>query len=173
MTEKRLQDALYHFRNKHRHTYIVPNAVMSWGEVDLLTVTPAGLVIEHEIKISRGDFKADARKTLKHFSLSGEASLPFGDSGRSSRSCPNYFFYVVPNDLIGVEEIPVYAGLIYVSAGGWCEVKKNAPRLHSQKVSVPVLAKLSLKLMVRFWTMRLKENRELSPTCETVMRKLA
>lgn len=46
---------------------------------------------------------------------------------------PNYFYYVVPTDLIGVDEVPDYAGLIYVDENGRLVIKKSAPRLHKDK----------------------------------------
>ena len=46
---------------------------------------------------------------------------------------PNYFYYAVPDDLISVEEIPDYAGLIYVSQSGGYRIIKKAPCLHKEK----------------------------------------
>lgn len=46
---------------------------------------------------------------------------------------PNYFYYAVPTDLIPVEDIPEYAGLVYVDERGNLTIKKNAPKLHSEK----------------------------------------
>ena len=56
---------------------------------------------------------------------------------------PNYFYYVVPTNLINVDEVPDYAGLIYINATvfgnnriyySFNEVKK-APKLHSKKAN--------------------------------------
>ena len=46
---------------------------------------------------------------------------------------PNYFYYTVPTDLVKVEEVPDYAGLIYVDERGNLTIKKSAPKLHSEK----------------------------------------
>lgn len=56
---------------------------------------------------------------------------------------PNYFFYVCPTGLINPEEIPPYAGLIYVE-GEEVTYIVDAPRLHRHK---PDLIKLQAKVL--------------------------
>ena len=51
----------------------------------------------------------------------------------SGHKRPNYFYYAVPTDLIKVEEVPDYAGLVYVDEKGNLTIKKSAPKLHSEK----------------------------------------
>lgn len=169
MTEKTIQDELYRFRTFYggtKHQLVIPNAVMRWGEVDLLSVTPAGFIVEHEIKISRSDFKADRRKIEKHSCLS-KMSLFDDASDADGHCCPNYFFYVVPKELIKTEEVPDYAGLIYVGEkSGWCDIVKNAPRLHKEKIDLPVALKLASKMMVRYWKMRLAGGNEDLNICQ-------
>jgi len=46
---------------------------------------------------------------------------------------PNYFYYAVPTDLVSVDDIPDYAGLIYVDENGHLIIKKKAPQLHKDK----------------------------------------
>ncbi len=46
--------------------------------------------------------------------------------------CPNRFYYAVPEPLIKADEVPVYAGLIYVS-GNNVRIIKEAPFLHKRK----------------------------------------
>lgn len=48
-------------------------------------------------------------------------------------SIANRFFFVVPWDMVSIEEIPDYAGLIYVSEDGWVKKIKDAPLLHKLK----------------------------------------
>ena len=48
---------------------------------------------------------------------------------------PNYFYYAVPTDLINVDDIPEYAGLIYVDEYKRLTIKKQAPKLHKEKYS--------------------------------------
>lgn len=46
---------------------------------------------------------------------------------------PNYFYYAVPTDLIKEDEVPQYAGLIYVNQWGGISAIKKAPCLHKDK----------------------------------------
>ena len=48
---------------------------------------------------------------------------------KKAESCANKFFYVAPFDVIKVEELPPYAGLIEVNEER-VRVKKAAPMLH-------------------------------------------
>jgi len=47
---------------------------------------------------------------------------------------PNKFFYVVPTGLISKEEVPDYAGLIYVDELGNCTKIKDGKFLHKDKL---------------------------------------
>lgn len=42
----------------------------------------------------------------------------------------NRFFFAVPEGLVSVDEIPEYAGLIYVDENGSARKVKDAPLLH-------------------------------------------
>ena len=46
---------------------------------------------------------------------------------------PNYFYYVVPENMITADDVPEYAGLIYVTEDGWLKTVKKAPLLHKEK----------------------------------------
>ena len=50
----------------------------------------------------------------------------------NKRKMPNYFYYAVPKGLIDVDEVPEYAGLIWIDEGILC-IKKKAPCLHKEK----------------------------------------
>jgi len=45
----------------------------------------------------------------------------------------NRFYFAVPKDLIKVDEIPHYSGLIYVHKYGYVEIIKKAPLIHKIK----------------------------------------
>jgi hypothetical protein len=101
---------------------------------DIFGITVAGYAYEYEIKTSKRDFKADFRKRYKH------NILKEAESQKEYISIPNYFYYVVPENLIELSEIPEYAGLIYVKysdnyMGYYVDIKKNAPKLHDRKAS--------------------------------------
>lgn len=78
-------------------------------ESDVIAISGSEVVKEFEIKISRSDFKADFKKKRKHDRLQNPSKY-------RTQCIPNKFYYVCPEGLIKPEEVPEYAGLIYVSA---------------------------------------------------------
>lgn len=119
---KHSQTAQYYLSN----TYLFKGA---YGESDFIVINPNGYCVEYEIKISRADYKADFTKTKKHNLLK--------DTSYTDK--PNKFYYAVPENLISIDEIPDYAGLVYITEFGVKEIKK-APFLHKVKNDMtPVL----------------------------------
>lgn len=154
MTERTIQNALWGGLTYQKgYNLVAPNYTPSkWHECDLFAVTKAGMGVEFEIKISRGDFKADMAKTDKHRRLS------LGDGLGPSR-----FFYVVPDGMVTVDEVPAYAGLIYAREreaypGGPARIFvreiKKAPKLHRQPVPVKVTDHMRSVFYWRFWNLR-------------------
>lgn len=112
------------FSNAH---YLVNNVYFFGGgykETDLLVIQKSGLIFDIEIKISRSDYLADFNKLEKHSILSGKSVVEY---------FPNKFYYAVPEGLIKSEEIPTYAGLIYIKGNHAYEIKA-APFLHKNKL---------------------------------------
>lgn len=176
MNERMIQNALFQFRVDH--AVVVPNVQMSWGESDLLSITRSGFICDHEIKISRSDFKADfgvskARlhsitKALKHDALSMAAS--------SRKAIPNYFIYVAPFEILTVHDIPPYAGLLVWHPSTWrtvpfgrIELVKKPPRLHDGKIEQSLMLKLARSLMHKYWHHR----QERDPRCPGVLGEVA
>ena len=154
--------------------------VFEW-ESDKLIWTKTGYIYEFEIKISRADFKNDFKnKKEKHIILKGpteeerfmpsfyqsyewnkhlynsiddcKARIEPGDSHLiENHKKPNYFYYAVPEGLIQPEEVPEYAGLIYILKEYHYErqsyiIVKKAPCLHKQKYRDG-----ELNLAEKFW----------------------
>lgn len=123
--------------------YVIENLMVYEWESDSILVTKAGYAYEFEIKISRNDFRNDFKhKKNKHLFLEGKA----GDLGAvlDDRYRPNYFYYAVPEGLISEDEVPEYAGLIYVkNIISWpyfqITIAKRAPSLHKEKFDVGTL----------------------------------
>jgi hypothetical protein len=117
---------------------------------------------EFEIKISRADFFHDFKKVNKHCILKEGKYVSYKDknnveSYKEHPVRPNKFFYVVPYNLIKVEEIPPYAGLIHV-VGNELITIKEAPFLHKEKLD------LRLSLCMKFyynWCNEKEKNRKL------------
>ncbi len=153
VTEQTIQAVLMHWLMVEKHHRIaIPNSntFFPW-ESDLLTVTRAGLSHEFEIKLNIYDYRRDAQKHKHHF-ISIENG--FWHSDRS----PNYFWYAT----YGFEiEPPAHAGWLLITFDaaqsnnnwrrwGWgVEVKKEAPRLKTSKITKQQEAMISSLLTWR------------------------
>lgn len=124
--------------------------IFSW-ESDFFVQKDNGYSYEFEVKISRSDFFSDKKKVEKHLALEkgiymekkteykfnsetnkNERVEYFEERKRDFR--PNKFFYVLPKGLVSVNEIPIYAGLMYVENQN-IETVKEAPFLHKNKLT--------------------------------------
>lgn len=123
-SEYKIQQLLrMHFLSESTKKYELYNLYVYNWESDYLAITRSGIAYECEIKISKQDFINDSKKHNKHLIIS-EGRLPEGR--------PNYFYYAVPEGLIGVEDVPEYAGLIYVMPYG-IQIVKEAKKVHNGK----------------------------------------
>lgn len=160
METKSIQKAIYFHCKCRQHEYMVSNKhLLKWFECDFISISKAGLLTEYEIKQSRSDFRRDfTAKKVKHAWFEGKRNnklfikdnqivenvntIPKNEAYMISEYNmgdfvgPNYFYYVCPKDLLKAEEIPPYAGLIYVH-----ENATNTPRL-SFEVKSPLLHKV-------------------------------
>ncbi len=171
ISEGLIQTRMFWWLQKKGHRWIVPNFQAFYtGEMDVCSVMKSGLVNEYEIKISRSDFRADLKKKGKHPVI--ERILKTGElierrprySGNGvleiQISAPNFFYYVVPNDLVKPDEVPPYAGLIYVHPNNLCNFRtiKKAIRIHKEPLSTEKKYKIAESLMWRFWNMKEKQE---------------
>lgn len=117
MTTKEIQLIVGANRVLAGHTCVCENVsfLLSYREMDVMSVR-SGKLYEYEVKVSRQDFIAD-RKKKKHLHT-GERGLLVPEWN------PNFFYYVCPEDMIRVNEIPGYAGLYYVVDGVLEQIKK-------------------------------------------------
>lgn len=122
LTEKDIQWSLRFFLSQPK--YKLYNLYVFGWESDCLLLTKSGYWYEFEIKISRSDFKND-------FKNKGDKHRILGTISDTKK--PNYFYYVVPEGLIQVDEIPSYAGLIYINEYRHRTIVKQAPVLHKVK----------------------------------------
>jgi len=117
------------FLSFNNFDYKLFNVYVFQNESDFLAVSKSGYVWEVEIKISRADFKNDFKKTnwngiKKHKVLTSENSF----------LKPNKFCFAVPEGLIEKNEVPDYAGLIYVAKNKDCQIIKQPKFLHKNKL---------------------------------------
>ena len=159
-TEKAIQNALYCFCALKRHELIVPNSKVFGWESDMVSVTQAGYMFEFEVKLSRSDFRADAKKIKSQYMVN-PIQQSWGKAVGVNR--PNYFYYVVPPDLVAVEELPSFAGLIYAEwhppdYALYCQparVIRIAPKLHTDKINEWQRRQLHRAVTFRYWRDRL------------------
>jgi hypothetical protein len=131
------------------------------AECDVLSVTKSDYICEYEIKISKSDFKKDFIKE-KHKLITEKVfneSVTIKKIGNRSFELPNpyykpnYFYFVVTENLITIDEIPKYAGLMYFNENGNFSIIKKAPLLHKTKATTEfirgVAHQLSCKLVFK------------------------
>lgn len=119
-----------------------------YSEMDVVTITKAMLVTEHEVKVSRSDFFADFKKSKHKYYL----AAPSVNYKR-----PNKFYYCCPKGMIKEHEVPVWAGLIYFSEeinsememGVVMQVVKKAPRIHKEKCEPELIFNICQTLTAR------------------------
>lgn len=122
-------------------------------ESDFFIQKQNGYSYEFEVKISRSDFFNDKKKVEKHLILETGKYLKKGTLSNWNRDeskwdhqdesteenhefRPNKFFYVVPENMIKAEEVPNYAGLMYVPNEPHKDIVtvKEAPFIHKNKL---------------------------------------
>lgn len=149
MTANKIEDIVMKHYSQLGHTPITTRFIgMGIGEADVISITKSGFVNEFEIKLSRSDFNADFRnKEWKHRSMK-ERKGPTIDIRYKTTwfHCANKFWFVVPENLITLDEIPEYAGLIYINKNA-LSIIKNAPRLHAHKATEELYKKIAHNLM--------------------------
>lgn len=128
-------------------------------ECDVLAVSGAGFLYELEVKVSRGDYRKDFEKAVKHRHLA-ERTAPRHHVNRRTGEAqthlfvPNHFAYFVPEGMVSVEEVPEYAGLLvlrtFESGGAALEWVKRPPRLHDVKADAYVIRSLAHHLTCKF-----------------------
>lgn len=172
LTEQKIQRILGGFIASPK--YSVDGLFVFRWESDKLLWTKAGYIYEFEIKISRSDYKNDFKhKADKHLLLNSKLQNPSKqiemdlftnlhkheqkkypnitmDQIHSMRGyqedtpMPNYFYYAVPEGMLEPDEVPPYAGLIYITTDKgikdepdkWyhgIKVARHAPQLHKTK----------------------------------------
>jgi len=113
-------------------------------ECDVLSISKSDFIYEYEIKISRADYKKDFSKR-KHSDIINENFTTIGSKG-TWYLLPNYFNYIVPKDLIKIEEVPEYAGLIYFNEDMTFDVIKKPKLLHKTKANDEFIRKVAHNL---------------------------
>lgn len=180
MDTKYIQKSIYFQCKRRQQAFMVSNKYLNkWFECDFISISKSDYLTEYEIKISKSDFKRDfIEKPIKHAWLDGrrtgevitedyiivdKPSPPKDDPPYVARRYhkmdpfhgPNYFYYVCPENLIKIEEIPKYAGLIYIIENktnvGKLQYIKKAPLLHKIKTTEETKNGINVRYMYDYW----------------------
>jgi hypothetical protein len=172
LTEAKIQRVLNKFMASPK--YKVDGLFVFRWESDKLLWTKAGYIYEFEIKISRADYQNDFKhKADKHLLLSSKMPKESGPVQEDlfdhllkheqkrypgitkeqlhtypeNTKLPNFFYYAVPEGMLDPDEVPPYAGLIYITTSKgpkyhcddpdkWhhdIKIVRKAPQLHKTK----------------------------------------
>lgn len=131
MTEEEIIKFLSNSIDDRKYPYQLSNVFIYGWESDYWFMTEHGETREIEIKISRSDYFADAKKE-KHQRDDGA----------------NYFYYACPKGLIRPDEVDSRYGLMYVSDTGYVEIVKKPKRLNNNQFKK--WKKLASKLYWRY-----------------------
>lgn len=122
------------------------------NECDVFGVTKSMITHEFEIKISRSDFIADAKKQVRFKQGCTYSDWVLkSDAYRSGIMPTNHFWYIAPAGLISMSEIPDYAGFAEVLTSGMISVKKYAPKTKREKMPEIEIVKHLAKNSDRAW----------------------
>jgi hypothetical protein len=158
MTSKQIESVIIqNLADRAFPIYLPHYQFKGFNEADVLGISGAGHIYEYEIKISRADFFNDFKnKAYKHRLLGeGDAKHTYALWKKGKKTdetydlivIPNRFYYVCPEGLIKKEEVPEYAGLIYIN-DKYTEIKP-APILHHHKANEAIYKNVAIILSQR------------------------
>jgi len=131
---KNIESALCMYLYEKSHSPITTHFTgMGLMECDVISISKSDYIYEYEVKISRADFKKDFIKE-KHTNIINEKYTRVS-KGELVYLLPNYFNFVTPTNLISIDEVPDYAGLIYMDEFGKFEIVKKPKLLHKEKAN--------------------------------------
>lgn len=156
INERDIQLAIYKYRSLIQpYPVILTNIYFFNWESDALYITRNGNMWEYEIKLTHSDFLADKIKVYKHKTM------------REGKG-PSRFYYVCPENVIKIEEVPEYAGLAYFSriekkydSYNTITIVKEASRRKGDSIKDRRWREIATKATDRFWSSRLEMIRRL------------
>lgn len=181
ISESSFQKLVYtkYIKPSGRYDFAMPNCYSTHdNECDVMAIRKSGFYDEFEIKISRSDFFADAKKSVyvpnPNFVDWKERTEKHRDQMIQTNNwstlewyCPvvkvskaqalnagqaaNFFWYVVPLGLVSLDEIPKHAGMIAIHPCGGVQEVKSAPSMHKVKMTDQEKYKIARKACYRIW----------------------
>ena len=161
LTEAKIQRVLNKFMASPK--YKVDGLFVFRWESDKLLWTKAGYIYEFEIKISRADYKNDFKhKADKHLLLSSKMPKESGPVQEDlfdhllkheqkrypgitkeqlhtypeNTKLPNFFYYAVPDGMLQPDEVPPYAGLIYITTEKYPKYHRDDPDKYCHDIKI-------------------------------------
>lgn len=161
-TAREIARSLYVQAFNHKHLIVVPNTYWPGNETDILVVRTDLRLMDVEIKISRSDLKADAKKD-KWFDYQ-PVRLGFGNNGDSplvARTHPRRIwkhYYCMPETIWKdglFEGIPPTSGVILMRdhrdhPGTWL-VRQAKPAKDAERITPEELADIARVQSHRMW----------------------
>jgi hypothetical protein len=126
-----MQDQLIDWLVSGDHDFCIPNYKIFQYEADVLYLTEESDLFEYEIKTTRTDLFNDFKKQSK-----GSPTTKHWDILNSKHV--NKFFFVTPPNLVSLDEIPQYAGLIHYCGNGVFEQQRDATFFNAE-FSTPLI----------------------------------
>lgn len=153
VSSKNIEASIVMYLYEKQHTPITTHFTgYGLSECDVISVSKSNYIYEYEVKISRSDFKADFKKE-KHKLMTERRSTQERIIKENNQMIsdvwyltPNYYYFVVPYGLVSIDEVPEYAGLIYVSESFEFTIIKKPILIHKEKASSRFIRKLSHNL---------------------------
>ena len=145
--------------SRYPQSIVMPNCIPNnWWECDVLEIMKSGFWYEYEIKVSRSDFRADAKKAKffgnKHELLAG------------NKRGPNRFFFVTLKVIVTEDDIPEWAGWYetYTDESRSPTVRvikrKDAPDRHRNKMGTTALNKIKTNAYHRYINYHIAQTRK-------------
>lgn len=129
-----------------------------YSEMDIMKITKTDYIYEYELKISRNDFNnelknyeenIDRRKYWKHQMMSESFNNKKKKYKRKINNSPNKYYFVCPTNLIKIDELLEYQGLIYTDENFKFTIIKEAKFIHKNKISLKTIKRIMKTLSER------------------------
>jgi hypothetical protein len=115
---------------------LIPNwTPKDWWEADIAKILPSGRWHEIEIKISKADFQADAKKCerIPSFKIAVPNPTKHERLAAGDTKGPNQFYFALTESVAEQVKVPDWAGLYVVGEynnNRYVRIEKKAPVLH-------------------------------------------
>lgn len=134
---------------------VIPNCfTQADSEADLFAIRRSGYCDEIEVKITKADFLNERNKVVMQDNLPKISALQLG------RMTANYFWYVLKKDIVCIEDIPEFAGIVFIDDTGRLSVRRSPRLLHDRKLSGDDKYKFARKVIYRYWKFRKEQSNE-------------